>query len=129
MALILLNGPTAQEERCWGSIRLCLACKVNFVLGWVDRSHVVFVGSSALPLRILEHTAEDTDILWPQAHHCSNSAPLLSLQHARSEILPKHLKVTTRQSPVYVVRIPRLQDKEQALEVGHWQVGAFLSDA
>lgn len=77
----------------------------------------------------IPHTAEDTDILWPQAHHSSNSAPLLSLQHTRSEILPKHLKVTTRQSPVYVVRIPRLQDKEQALEVGHWQVGAFLSDA
>lgn len=76
----------------------------------------------------IPHTPKDTDILSPQAHHPSNSTPVLSLQHVKSEILPKHLKVTARQSPAYVVRIPRLQDKGQSLEVGHWQVGAFLSD-
>ena len=27
----------------------------------------------------IPYTAEDTDILWPQAHHSPNSAPLLSL--------------------------------------------------
>lgn len=74
------------------------------------------------------HTPEDTDVLCPRAHHSSNSAPFLSLQHAKSEILPKYLKVTIRQSSVYVIRIPRLQDKGQSLKVGHWQVGVFLSD-
>ena len=33
------------------------------------------------------HTPEDTDVLCPRARHSSNSAPFLSLQHAKSEIL------------------------------------------